>query len=83
MERISAFLEKYTHLGLSRKFFQTEVVGIIKAETGIAIDPGALRRERTRLYIDVSPLLKGEIFLRKGEILKKVRALSSDIQEMI
>jgi len=70
---IAKYLEKFTIMANSRHFLRDSVQGAIKEICGIEIDPKKIDVKDFVARINERPIVKNEIFLKKGKILETLR----------
>lgn len=70
--KVSSHLDKYKNLKKPEDYIKDAVVSIIEECTGIKLEKSVVSVKRDKVYLNLEPLHKSEIFLHKKEILKKL-----------
>lgn len=69
MDLISTFLGKFKLLTPPQSVFKKALCGAVKAVLAIDIPLERVRVDRSIAYLDINPLLRSEIRLKKTELL--------------
>ncbi len=67
--QINKFLGRYAHLAPPDLALREAVSKLLSEECGITIPVSKISYKNTIVFVDGSPLLKGELFLRKEALL--------------
>lgn len=70
--QISLFFEKYQHLLSSSSASKDVIIQVLKEKTGIDIDREHIEIRNGTIFIQESPILKNELFIKKRLILKAI-----------
>ncbi len=71
MFNISSYLEKFKQLYSENLYFKDTIVKVVKEVTNIDINKEAINYKKGILILNVKPILKSELFLKKSPLLKK------------
>lgn len=69
MDLISSFLKKFSNLTPPQSIFKDSLCKAAKTVLGIDLSPQNVRVERGIAYLDINPLLKAELQLKKTQLL--------------
>jgi hypothetical protein len=69
MDLISSFLGKFSRLAPPQSVYKTALCAAVKTLLAIEISPDRIRVDRGVAHLDINPLLKGELQLKKVELL--------------
>ncbi|MFO0718604.1 MAG: hypothetical protein U0522_01060 [Candidatus Paceibacterota bacterium] len=72
MENVSFFLQKFKALLSSQGAKKQIAIEVIKEIFNIDIDPGKIKIKNDIVFIDVSPVFKNTLFLKKKDLLKTI-----------
>jgi hypothetical protein len=79
MFNISDYLGKFKNLGQSEKQLKETVSGVIKGVIGVDILPDAIYIKGGVATIKTTPGTKGAVFIKKAEILQKIKEKTTSI----
>ena len=74
---IGSFFERFRSREIEEIRFLSIVIDVIKDVLRFDLDPKSIVYTDAILYIKISPAAKGAIFLKKEEILNKIREKTS------
>lgn len=77
--QISNFLDKFKKIIFQKEESRLIISNIIKEEISYNINPLNIKIKNAIIYLDVSPLIRGEILMHKENILLKSRKLIPNI----
>lgn len=80
---ISKFLEKFRILDRTQREERDTLVGAIKNVTGISVSPQQVTVRGKTIFIKETPVKKTELFMKKKEILERLRAEKSSVLQNI
>ena len=75
-EKLSSYLSKFKSLAPPDDFLRTYIAELITEELGIHFHKESVEISRGIIYIKEAPIIKNEIFLRRGLLLKKINEIS-------
>lgn len=67
--KLSDYLLKFKELQVPEKKIRSEIVKNIQTITGISLEENIVKIHNSTIFLEVSPLIKNEIFYKKGEII--------------
>ncbi|MFA5987108.1 MAG: hypothetical protein WC797_00430 [Candidatus Paceibacterota bacterium] len=73
MRRISELLEVLKRITPPNGVIRDRISEILKENIGVNIDRSKISIKNGIIYVDVNPLIKGEIFMRKDFILNTLK----------
>lgn len=73
MFNIGNFLEKFKNITPPDKFVKDVLISVVKETTNIDIEKDNIDVRNGTIFISVDPIIKNEIFLKKGEVLENLR----------
>jgi hypothetical protein len=86
MFNISDYLAKFKNITPPDKFVKDELVSVVKDVVGVEIEKGDIDVRNGTIFLSVDPLIKNEIFLRKGEVMEslkeKLRAYKKTVRDI-
>jgi uncharacterized membrane protein len=78
MDPISSLLKKFTSITPPDESVRKEVVRILESDYNISLDIGDVRVQSGVVYLEVSPLIKTEVVMRKEELLSLLQKSLGD-----
>ena len=66
---LSDYLLKFKKLRVPEKKIRLEIVENIRAMTGISLEENVVKIKNSTVFLEINPLIKNEIFYKKGEII--------------
>lgn len=72
MFNIGNFLEKFKSITPPDKFVKDGLVSVVKETTNIEIEKENIDVRNGTIFITADPIIKNEIFLKKGEIMQSL-----------
>jgi uncharacterized membrane protein len=78
MDPISSLLKKFTSITPPDESVRKEVVRILESEYNISLDIGDVRVQSGVVYLEVSPLIKTEVVIKKEELLSLLQISLGD-----
>lgn len=73
MDLIKEFLQKFSHLTLPDDTLKRLFVELVDQDFGLKIERSQLMVRNGVLFVNVSPTIKSELYLRKHKILTKLK----------
>lgn len=73
MELLKQFLQKFSHLTLPDDTLKRFFIELAEKDFGLKIERSQLSVRNGVLFVNVSPTIKSELFLRKHKILLKLK----------
>jgi hypothetical protein len=80
MQPLKAFLERFKHLTPPEALVKNAIVQALQELFQITVAKEQIRIGRDYIFLDSPPLLKGEIYLRKEELLRRVHEILGRIK---
>jgi len=77
MFNISSYLEKFKKIYSTNLYFKETVIKAVKETTGIDVDKESINYKNGVLTLNVKPIQKSELFLKKKLILSRLNEKSS------
>jgi hypothetical protein len=71
MFNISNYLEKFKTLYSNNLYLKDTIVKVVKEITGIEVDKEKINYKNGILILNLKPIQKSELFLKKSSLLKK------------
>lgn len=75
MQEIKDLLTRFKNILHTEESKKSSIIEIIKECTSVALEPKELEIKSNQIYINTKPINKSQIFLKKEEILNKLRDL--------
>jgi hypothetical protein len=72
MFNIASYLERFKNFGVKETEFKEWVLVCVKEETGRDILINDVRVQGDSVFIKATPMLKSELFMKKGSLLDKI-----------
>lgn len=69
---LSPFLEKFKNLRVPKEALVETLIEIILNTTGIKLEKENIRVNKPTVFIKADPMIKGEIFFKKQQILEEL-----------
>jgi hypothetical protein len=69
---ISSFFERFRSRELEETAFRSAVADSVREAAGYELEPAAFSYSNGTVFIQASPAARSAIFLKKGQILKKI-----------
>lgn len=73
--QITSFLDKFKKLIYQKEETKEAIIETIKQEVSYALEKDNIKTKNGCIYIQGSPILRGEILMHKEQILKKLAIL--------
>lgn len=77
MDQISLFLKKYENIGFKEVDLKRRIIETIKEETGLELKKDDIQINEKDVRINISGAAKAEVFLKRGNIEKKINDINS------
>jgi hypothetical protein len=75
MNPLASFLDRFRSLKPPQASLKKAVVRALSEVMQVEIPPEKVRLSQGAAFLDVDPLIKSEVFLKKAELLRRVREL--------
>lgn len=66
-------MEKFKNITPPDKFVKDEFIGVVKDVIGIDIKKENIVVRGGKIFLSIDPIVKNEIFLRKGDVLETLK----------
>jgi len=73
MFNISQYLERFKNFGQSEKLFKELIIELVKEIVGVELKPTEVLVKKGEITFKVSPAIKNAIYIKKEQILKKIK----------
>jgi hypothetical protein len=83
MFKISSFFKKFENISPPQRFIKEILMKVVLDTAGVALKDNNISVNRNTVFVTADPIIKSEIFLKKEEILKKVRQELSQYKKTI
>lgn len=70
---VSSYFDRFKNISLPNEEVRKATANAIEKEIGITVDISKIRVVQNSLKIEVTPLIKSEIFLKKERILEEIK----------
>jgi hypothetical protein len=80
---ISEYLNKFKKISEGRDFLRNTVSEAIKTISGITVDPKNIEVKEGIARIKEKPIVKTEIFLKKGKIIENLKTKTDKITDIL
>jgi hypothetical protein len=77
MFNIVSYLERFKNFGVKETEFKEWILACVKEETGRDVSKNDVRVQGDSIFIKANPMLKSELFMKKGSLLGKINLKNS------
>lgn len=83
MDSLASFLDRFRKLKPPEASVKRAVSGAIRDVVQIEVSEDRVRLARGVVYVDVDPLIKSELFLKRTELLRRANELLNDTSRSV